>query len=415
MQPARTGSTKVLLAGMAGNLLEWFDFAIYGYFAVTIGKLFFPQEDPVAQVIAAFGVFAVGFLMRPIGGLLLGHVGDKHGRHAAMVLSVAAMAIPTFLVGLLPGYETLGLAAPILLLLLRMIQGLSVGGEYTTSVVYMVEHAAPHRRGFVGSFASAGAVGGMLLGSAVGALLASSLSAESLEAWGWRVPFILGLVVGLAGLYLRREPMAQEHELVRENNPLMVAIGQHRGVMLQIAGLSMINAVVFYVVFVYLVSWLQMVDGIAPATALEINTLSMLLLLPVMILSGALVDRVGGKPILVISTVLILVLAWPLFWLMHSEQLLWAQVGQCLFAVIVGAFIGAQPSYMVKLIPASVRCSATGLAYNVTLGVAGGLSPMAAAWLVHRTQDDLSPAYLVMGAALVTLLALLRSREVESP
>jgi MHS family proline/betaine transporter-like MFS transporter len=241
--------SKLLFAGIVGNLLEWFDFAIYGFFALTIGKVFFPKEDPVAQVIAAFGVFAIGFLMRPIGGLLLGYIGDKYGRQKAMLISVAAMAIPTFFVGILPGYETLGLAAPILLLLLRMIQGLSVGGEYTTSIVYMLEHTEPRRRGFVGAFAVSGAVGGILLGSAFGAFLASTLSPEALQEWGWRVPFLMGLILGLAGLYLRREPTAQGAPVVRSSNPLSDSLRFHRRVMLQISGLTMMNAVAFYMIF----------------------------------------------------------------------------------------------------------------------------------------------------------------------
>jgi MHS family proline/betaine transporter-like MFS transporter len=410
MTTHRPHTPKVLLAGMAGNLLEWFDFAVYGFFAVIIGKLFFPQEDPVAQVIAAFGVFAVGFLMRPVGGMLLGHIGDKHGRHVAMMISVAAMAIPTFLVGILPGYETLGLAAPILLLLLRMIQGLSVGGEYTTSVVYMVEHAPAHRRGFVGSFATFGAVGGMLLGSAIGALLATVLTPEQLDTWGWRIPFVFGLVLGLAGLFLRRDDATEAVVVKKTSHPLVTALRDHWDIMLRISGVSMINAVVFYVLFVYLVSWLEMVDGIAPASALEINTVSMILLLPVMVAAGWLSDRVGAKPLLVFSSALIAVLAWPLFWLMHTDQVLAIQAGQALFALVIGVYLGVQPAYMVNMVPAHVRCSATGLAYNLTLGIAGGLSPMAATWLVHRTHDDLSPAYLVIAAALISLIALLTDR-----
>ena len=166
---------RVILAGAIGNVLEWYDFAVYGYFATAIGRAFFPKEDPVAQVLAAFGIFAVGFLMRPVGGALLGHIGDKFGRRTALTISVAAMAIPTFLVGVLPGYAVLGVAAPILLTVLRMIQGLSVGGEYTTSVVFMVEHAPPGRRGTIGAMACCGAIGGILLGSATGAILAQSM------------------------------------------------------------------------------------------------------------------------------------------------------------------------------------------------------------------------------------------------
>src|SRR5437763_7857028 len=176
---------KVIAAGMIGNVLEWYDFAIYGYFASQIGRQFFPHEDAVAQLLSAFGVFALGYLMRPVGGALIGHIGDRFGRRAALTLSVAAMAIPTFLIGLLPGYATLGLLAPVALTLLRMVQGLSAGGEYTSSMVFLVEHAPPGRRGLMGALVSCGACSGILLGSAVGAAFAAALSTEALDAWGW--------------------------------------------------------------------------------------------------------------------------------------------------------------------------------------------------------------------------------------
>ena len=195
---------KTVGAGMIGNVLEWYDFAIYGYFAAAIGRQFFPHQDPVAQLLSAFGVFAVGYLMRPIGGALIGHIGDRFGRRAALIFSVVAMAIPTFLIGLLPGYATIGLAAPIALTLLRMVQGLSVGGEYTSSMVFLVEHAPEGRRGLVGALTSCGTHVGILLGSAVGAGFAATMSEAALEAWGWRIPFLLGLVVAIAGYVLRR-------------------------------------------------------------------------------------------------------------------------------------------------------------------------------------------------------------------
>ncbi len=395
------------MGGRAGNVLEWFDFAVYGFFAVTIGKLFFPAEDPVAQVISAFGIFAVGFLMRPVGGMVFGYIGDKFGRHNAMLISVAAMAIPTFLVGMLPTYATLGIAAPFLLLLLRMIQGLSVGGEYTTSVVYLYERTPKSSRGLVGSLSVSGAVLGILLGSAVGALLAALLDPEQLASWGWRVPFLSGLVLGLAGFWLRQggESISAERPMV--DNPLKDAWNNHRKIMLQVSGLSMVNAVVFYLVFVYVVSWLEMVDGIAPATSLEINSASLVLLIAVMILAGWLSDKIGARIILMTSVIAVFVLAWPLFWLMHSQHDLTILAGQFGYAVIIGGYLGVLPAYMVSIIPAAVRCTAAGLSYNITLGVAGGLSPMLATYLVHRTQDDLSPAYMIMLAAAISGVALL--------
>src|SRR5262245_23976447 len=212
---------RVIAAGMVGNVLEWYDFAIYGYFASAIGRQFFPHEDAVAQLLSAFGVFALGYLMRPVGGALIGHIGDQYGRRAALTFSVAAMAIPTFLMGLLPGYATLGLLAPVALTLLRMVQGVSVGGEYTGSMVFVVERASEGHRGLMGALNACGATGGILLGSAVGAGFAASMSTEALESWGWRIPFLLGLVVGIAGYFLRRHVIEKVPNQRRKRAPIV--------------------------------------------------------------------------------------------------------------------------------------------------------------------------------------------------
>ncbi|HET9583942.1 MAG TPA: MFS transporter [Bradyrhizobium sp.] len=295
---------KTVAAGMIGNLLEWYDFAIYGYFAAAIGRHFFPHQDPVAQLLSAFGVFAVGYLMRPVGGALIGHIGDRFGRRAALTFSVVAMAIPTFLIGLLPGYATIGLAAPVALTLLRMVQGLSVGGEYTSSMVFLVEHAPERRRGLMGALASCGATAGILLGSAVGAGFAATMSSAALEAWGWRIPFLLGLVVGIAGYLLRRHVQETLPTERRQRAPIVETLRDHWRVVLGIAGLSAFFAAGFYVTFVYLVSWLQTADGIAPARALEINSFSMAVVLPITIAAGWLSDRSGRKPFLLLATIL---------------------------------------------------------------------------------------------------------------
>ena len=395
---------RVIAAGAIGNVLEWYDFAIYGYFATAIGRTFFPKEDPVAQILAAFGIFAIGYFMRPLGAALVGHIGDKFGRRTALTFSVTAMALPTFLVGVLPGYDVLGVAAPILLTLLRMIQGLSVGGEYTTSIVFMVEQAPPGRRGVLGAMAGCGAVGGILLGSATGALFAALLSPEAMAAWGWRIPFVVGLLVGFAGYFLRRQ-IREAGPTRHERSPVIETFKMHGALLARLAGLSAFNAVGFYLMFVYVVSWLQLADGIAPAHALEINTISMLLLLPVMLLMGTLSDRFGRKPMLLAATAFAFVTAWPLFWLMHHDQVGLVLIGQLGFVLSIGTFGGVQPTLMVEAVPASVRCSAVAMGYNVTLGIVGGLSPLVATWLVHRTENDLAPAYMVMVAAAVSFFA----------
>jgi len=293
---------KVIAAGMIGNVLEWYDFSVYGYFAASIGFNFFPRQDRVAQLLAAFAVFALGYLVRPIGGALIGHVGDHYGRRAALTVSVTAMAVPTFLVGLLPGYATLGLLAPVLLVLLRMVQGLSVGGEYTSSMVFMVERAAAGRRGLAGAIAACGSGVGTLLGSGVGATIAALMTTETLDAWGWRIPFLLGLVVGVIGFILRRQVTEFAPAKSGERSPIVETLRDHWRLVLRLAALSVFNGVSFYVMFLYVASWLQTADGISPAHALEINTISMVTLLPALLVSGVLSDRYGRKPVLMLST-----------------------------------------------------------------------------------------------------------------
>ena len=408
---ATSSTTRVVAAGAIGNVLEWFDFAVYGYFAASIGRAFFPSEDKVAQVLAAFGIFAVGFLLRPVGGALIGYIGDRMGRRTALTFSVLAMAIPTFLVGVLPGYASIGLAAPILLTLLRMVQGLSVGGEYTTSIVFMVETADPRRRGVVGAMACCGAVAGILAGSATGALLAAVMSPEALDAWGWRIPFLCGLVVGLAGFVLRRGLEEGSAIVKTERSPLLAVLRDHRTLLLRLAGLAVINAVGFYLMFVYTVSWLQQVDGVSPARALDINTISMVVLLPTMIGMGWLSDKIGRRPVMLFAVISAIVAAWPLFRLMHSPSPTLELLGQLGFVVVMGGYLGCQPAVMVEATPAEVRCSAIALGYNVTLGIIGGLSPLVASWLVERTGNDYSPAFMIIAAAVVSLGALMSFRE----
>jgi MHS family proline/betaine transporter-like MFS transporter len=405
---------RVMAAGAVGNLLEWYDFAVYGYFAAAIGRAFFPEQDKVAQVLAAFGIFAVGFLMRPIGGALFGHIGDRFGRRVALTWSVAAMAVPTFLIGVLPGYDVLGIAAPVFLTLLRMVQGLSVGGEYTTSIVFLVERARPARRGLVGAVADVGAVAGILAGSATGAVLESLMSAEAVQSWGWRIPFWIGLVVGVAGLALRsglREEESGERPPVR--SPLLTTFRKHGRLLAHLAGVSMFGAVGFYLMFVYIVSWLQFADGVAPAQALVINTISMALLFPAEIGMAALSDRVGRKPVLLAVTGIAVVAAWPLFWLMHSHEQWLLLLGQFGFVLLVGGFYGCLPAFMVETVAVEVRCTIIALGYNVSLGLIGGLSPLVATWLVQRTDNDYSPAFMIMAAAAVSFLVLLSSGKTD--
>ena len=402
---------RTIAAGMIGHVLEWYDFAIYGYFAAQIGHAFFPHEDRVAQLLSAFGVFAVGFLVRPIGGVLVGHIGDRYGRRAALVFSVTAMAIATFLIGLLPGYERLGVLAPLALTALRMVQGLSVGGECATSMLFLVEHAPPDRRGLMGALAAAAVTAGILLGSAIGAAFAAGLSETALASWGWRLPFLLGLVVGFGGYLLRRHVTEAAPAAQRRRAPIVETLRDHWGIVLRFAGLVTFNAVGFFVSFVYLVSWLQNADGIPPSRALEVNTFSMVILVVVVIAAGILSDRFGRKALLALACVLGFVGAIPLFSLMNHPSPSLAVLGQLGFVLIIGLYGGVMPVTIVEAAPVSVRCTTIALGYNVSFGIIGGLSPLVAAWLVNRTGDEIAPAFLIMVAAAVTLATIMRFRE----
>ena len=338
----RSSNVRVIAAGVIGNLLEWYDFAIYGFFATQIGAAFFPAEDKVAQALAAFGIFAIGYVMRPLGGVVTGYIGDRLGRRAALTFSVAAMAIPTFLVGVLPGYQTLGVMAPVLLTVLRVIQGLSVGGEYTTAMVFLVERAPPGRRGLIGAVCSCGASAGILLGSATGAALAAMVSAEALSEWAWRLPFILGLFVGLAGFALRRG--IEEAPVNTDGQPtLLTTVRGELPLLLRLVGLSVFLAVGFYLMFLYVVTWLQTADGIAPEHALEINTLSILALMPTCLFTGWLSDRIGRRMTMLIAMAGAILGSLPLFWLLHHQSNAMILAGQFGFVLIVGSTPGRSP------------------------------------------------------------------------
>src|SRR5262245_15950170 len=393
---------RAIAAGMIGNVLEWYDFAIYGYSAAQIGRSFFPHEDAVAQLLSAFGVFAIGYLMRPIGGVFIGHIGDRFGRRTALIVSVSAMAIPTFLMGLLPDYQTIGVLAPVGLTLLRVVQGLSVGGEYTSSMVFLVEHAPAGRRGLMGSLAGSGAAVGTLLGSAVGAAFAASMSPAALDAWGWRIPFLLGLVVGIAGYILRRYVLETGVAEKRRRTPIVETLHDHWRTVVAFAGLSVFGAVTFYIGFVYMVSWLQTADGIPPARSLEINTFSMVVSLPVLIAAGWLSDRVGRRPLMLLASMGGLIGGLPLFWLLNHPSELLAQLGQLGLVALIGVYSGPLPAILVEAAPPTVRCTSVALGYNLCFGIFGGLSPLMAAWLVERTGNEITPAFLIMASAAVT-------------
>jgi len=401
--PDHWSSRRTIIAGIVGNVLEWYDFGVYGFFASIIAVHFFPSENPSVSLIATFGAFAAGFLMRPVGACVFGHIGDRYSRGRALQLSVICMAIPTFLIGLLPTYETIGVTAAVLMVLMRMMQGMAVGGEYTSSIVFLAENAPVGKRAFYTSWSMFGATGGILLGSAVGAFMNAALSPEALNSWGWRLAFLGGIVVSLAGFFIRRG-LGQQPPVTHEKLPLVVAFKSHGKDIFHIVGLNVAFAVTFYAIFVYLVTWLVDVVKLSRSVALEINTLSMVVLLVLVPLFAKLADAWGHKKMILFGVAGVAVLAYPLTLLMHQQDTRMILAGQLGFVVLVACYVASIPAAMAEMFPQKIRVTAVCVSYNISFAVFGGTSPMAAEWLISSTHNDVAFAWYIAVSSVISFL-----------
>ncbi|MEM7223709.1 MAG: MFS transporter [Pseudomonadota bacterium] len=400
---------KSIIAGAYGNGIEWFDFALYGYFAPIISSLFFPSDDKLASYLATFGVFAVGFVVRPIGGALFGHIGDRIGRRHALLFSVVIMSLPTAALGLLPTYHSVGVLAPILLVVVRLVQGLAVGGEFTSSISYLSEYAPPARRGLFGSWSMTSCFIGILAGSATAALVTVLLSEEQLHDWGWRVPFLLSLVLGGIGLWLRRsmeespafKDAKEAGHLVK--NPVAHTLKTQKKNLVTVIGMLWVNAVCQYYLFVFFTTYIHHFSGLSLAKTLGIGTISMAFVTLCLPFFGWLSDKVGRRPVLIAGSLGFLLLSITLMELMGGGEyalVLGAQLGFCLF---VAARSGPVPATLVEVFPTRVRLTALSLGYNLNFAIFGGTAPILATWLISVTGDKTSPAWYLMAVAAVSI------------
>lgn len=402
--------TRTVVAGAIGNLLEWYDFGLFGFFAPVIARQIMPPGDRLATLLETFGVFAAGFLMRPLGGVIFGYVGDCWGRKRALELSVLLMAVATTLIGLLPPHASIGLAAPFLLTLMRLLQGLSVGGEYVGSMSFLAEHATPTRRAFVGSWSSFSVVLGSLLGSGTAALLTGLLSEAQLLAWGWRLPFLGGVLIGVVGLWLRlgiKESPSFLHIQKSGNlatNPLAEAVRNDLGPIVITLGLAGILSIGFYLPFVWLPTWLSQINRppLDEDQALTANTIALAALLVLTPLTALVSDRVGRRPMILGTALGYALLSYPLFLLMSAGTFAAALLGGLVFAACNSLFSGCMAATLVELFPTRTRYTGMAIAYNVGMALLGGTAPLAATGLIRLTGDVLAPAYFLMGAAAVT-------------
>jgi len=420
-KPEISKKHTALLAGFIGNVVEWYDFALYGYMASIISQLFFPNDNKTASLMATYGVFAAGFVMRPLGSAVFGWIGDTIGRSRAMLVSVITMSVPTFLLGTLPVYDTAGIWAPVMLVSIRLIQGLSVGGEFSSSVVYLVETSKQNKRGISGSWANTGSIFGMLLGSGIAASLTTLVSEEIITAWAWRVPFLLGGLLGAAAIILRSnlpksEHFAKHHEERSSTSPLIEAFTENKKEMLQAVVLASCYGVTFYIPLVYLPTWLNSQYGTPLDQAMRINSFATAFLLVLIPVAGWISDRYIRRTHLLASAMFFsAVISWPAFYFLADKGFWGITALNIIYMFIVAVSLGAAPATFVELFPTRDRLSGYSVAYNVGLGIVGGSTPMISTWLIEKTSVNTSPAvflaFMSLTAFTVSMLITDRSRE----
>lgn len=411
---------RTIVAGTIGNSLEWYDFGLFAYFAGVIGDQFFPSESRFASLLGAFGIFAIGFLMRPVGGMLFGHIGDRLGRKRALEVSVLMMAIPTTCLGLLPNYHAIGIWAPLLLTLIRILQGLSVGGEFIGSIAFLGEIAAPGRRGLVSSWSMFSGTAGTMLGSGAAALV-MQLPPDDVQAWGWRIPFLAGIFAGIFGLWIRlglpESPCFAAAQRAGDvaDLPVVETLRRDRRAIVFAVGLALMNSVGFYLPFVWLPTYLMEINQPPLASALAANTLAMVVQAVGVPLAGMASDRVGRRPILLAGTIGYALLAYPLFLLAAQGTFAAALTALVGFTIVQVLATAPSAAAMVELFPTRTRTSGMAIGYNGTLAVLGGTTPAVATWLIEATGRDYAPAlYLAACAAAATVIIFFMRETVQS-
>ncbi len=393
---------KIVGAGIIGNTIEYYDFALIGFLAVAIGKNFFPSSDPFLSILWAFAAFAAGMVMRPLGGAIFGHIGDKSSRKKALLLSIALMTLPTFIIGLLPTYSQIGFMAPVLLVLMRLLQGISVGGEYASSIVYLVEQAPANKRNIFGAFVSAGAKAGMTLGSAVCATLFFAMDAHEVESWGWRIPFLLSLPLLVSGLWLRKslsDDFAPKKDGIA---PIIELAINHKATFVLLLSVASAIWVQYYFVFIYLPTWLQGAAGVSQKEASLVSTVTIFSVLLGVFAAAYLSDKKGGWSILRVALVLSTLLSYPALWLM-SHDFVW--FGAFLIGGIL-AFLQAPIYATVPMsLPRHLRASGSALVFGLAAGVVGGLTPLLLGWLVKVSGSHLSPSMVMVLLSIIALFS----------
>ncbi|MCX5461479.1 MFS transporter [Streptomyces albidoflavus] len=409
---------KAIVAGTIGNTVEWVDWALYSIFAKIIADEFFPSGNEAVALLSTLAVFAVGFVMRPVGAAVLGVYADRHGRKKGMTLTVGLMAGAAFVIALTPSYDTIGVLAPLVLLLARLVQGFSAGGEFGSSSAFLVESAARGRRAFAGSWQQVSVAGGVLIASLLGTLTTSLLSDETLHSWGWRVAFVIGGFLGLVGLWLRVSvedtdsfTRAQGSGRTR-SNPLKAMFVEHPGAALRVAGITIAGTLTYYIWVNYLPTYANLTTGIPLSTALLSQTLCLVVFVVLLPFVGLLSDRLGRKPTMAAFAGGFVVLAWPLLHLLDNSFLSLFLVQLTGMLLILG-YSANCAVIMAEQFPAEIRATGIALPYALAVALFGGTAPYLTTWMHESGHSDLLWLY-VAGASLVSFLVYVTMPETKN-
>ena len=405
---------RAILSCAVGNFVELFDFMIFGLFAAQIGANFFPDGDPLVSLLSAFATYGVGFVMRPVGAIVIGAFGDRKGRKAALILTVGLMATATALTGLIPSYAAIGIWAPVVLLLCRLVQGFSTGGEWGGAAAFLVEFAPPGKRGLIGSMQQTSVGLALIAGTLAAAILNSVLDKDAMIAWGWRVPFILGFVLAPIGLYLRSkvsespafDRTVAQHQVT--SSPVRDALTIYRRPVLAAFGLSVVGCVGNYIFIIFMPSFASRQLGIAADTAYYSAAIAAVVLTALTPVMGILSDRVGRKPVLLASAIGYGVLAWPLFrFMVGTPTGMGLVLTQSVAAVLLAMYCGPLCAVLAELFPTKVRFTALSIGYSMAVTIFGGFAPFVATFLIRETGSPVSPALYVIIAAIISTGTLL--------
>ncbi len=417
-----SGLKRTISGTAIGNMMEWYDFGVYGFIATTLGQVFFPGSSHAAQLISTFATFAAAFLVRPLGGLFFGPLGDRIGRQKVLAITMILMALGSFAIGLLPSYATLGIWAPILLLVARLVQGFSTGGEYGGAMTFLSEHSPDRRRGFLGSWLEFGTLTGYVLGASIVTGLTASLSDSALLTWGWRIPFLVAGPLGIIGLYVRlrlEETPAYEKQAETNRTEASVTLAeQFRHTVIEqwrplliCVGLVLVWNVTNYMLTAYMPTYLSSETGIPATPALVIIVVVMVILMAAITFVGRISDRAGRKPVLAAGCGLLILLSVPAFLLIGQGGYAMVFIGTMLIGLMLVCFSSTEPSTLPALFPTNVRYGALSVGFNISVSLFGGTTPLVTESLVAATGNKLMPAFYLIAAGIFGAIAVLFTRE----